>query len=53
MRDSRPVVNDLVQGVFFFGLRRIENVDETICAGGEKEGRMRGVQLQGCDGVGV
>ena len=37
MRDGRAVVNDLVQGVVFVGLRRVEEVDEAVGAGGEEE----------------
>jgi hypothetical protein len=47
------MVDDLVQRVVFVGLGGVENVDETIRAGGEEKSRVSRMQLKGCDGVGV
>lgn len=44
MRDSGSVVDDLVQGVVFVGLRRVEKIEEAVGAGGEEEGRVRRVK---------
>ena len=33
MGDCGAVVDDLVERIFLLGLRRVENVDQTVCAG--------------------